>query len=654
MAGFYLLRVYDMGVATYTAAAINLAIAGLAFALAGILRHEPDVAATEPNPLQLIFKRDPGAILVYLVIALSGMSALGAEVVWTRLLSLLLGATVYTFSIILGVFLLGLWAGSGFGSLLIRSAQRVLRQPRVALAACQILLAAAIAWTAFTLAQVLPYWPVDPWLSISPWFNFDLDFTRCLRAIFPATLLWGASFPLALAAVATDGEDPGRLSGSVYAVNTAGSIVGALAFSLLLIPAMGTRGSQELLIWLAAAGAAIAVVSAALGMREQIRAFTAVGAVAATVLVAWGLAATVSDVPWQSIAYGRRIAPILNGLDIAADAQTAPLFVGEGINSSVVITQRGDQRFFYVSGKSEASSAPLDMRLQRMMGHIPALIHRAPRSVLVVGFGAGVTAGSFVLYPDVQSIVICELEGLIPPASDEFFGKENYHVLHDNRTRIVYDDARHYILTAPNKFDVITTDPIHPWVKGTSTLYSKEYYELVRSHLNPGGVVAQWLPIYESDEETVKTELATFFSVFPNATVWSNYFQGDGYDLVLLGREDSSPINVDALQQRLDQSGYSGVAASLADAGFHSAVDLLGTYTGRASDLQPMVSGVPLNEDLNLRLQYLAGMGLNSRRSAEIYRRILTYRQFPEDLLTGTGERMNTLHTLLGRPYRAF
>jgi spermidine synthase len=653
-AGFYLLRVYDMGVATYTAAAINVAIAGLAFVLAGTMHREPAVAGTEPNPIQFTSKHDRGALLVYLAIALSGTSALGAEVVWTRLLSLLLGATVYTFSIILGVFLLGLWAGSGIGSLLIRSAQSVVRQPRVALAVCQILLAAATAWTAFTLAHVLPYWPVDPWLSSSPWFNFDLDFTRCLRAIFPATLLWGASFPLALAAVAADGEDPGRLSGSVYAVNTAGSILGALAFSLLLIPAIGTRGSQALLIWLAAAGAAIALVAAALGTRKQLPAFTAVGAVAATVLLALGLAATVSDVPWQLIAHGRRIAPILNGLDVATDALTTPLFVGEGINSSVVITQRGDQRFFYVSGKSEASSAPLDMRLQRMMGHIPALIHRAPRSVLVVGFGAGVTAGSFVLYPDVQSIVICELEGLIPPASDEFFGKENYHVLHDNRTRIVYDDARHYILTAPNKFDVITTDPIHPWVKGTSTLYSKEYYELVRSHLNPGGVVAQWLPIYESDEETVKTELATFFSVFPNATVWSNYFQGDGYDLVLLGREDSSPINVDALQQRLDQSGYSGVAASLADAGFHSAVDLLATYTGRASDLQPMVSGVRLNEDMNLRLQYLAGMGLNARQSAQIYRRILTYRQFPEDLLTGTGERMNTLHTLLGRPYRAF
>jgi spermidine synthase len=645
-AGFYLLRVYDMAVATYTAAAINLAIAGLAFLLAAWTQRTPAVGAEEPSLVQ----RAPGTTLIYVVIAVSGMTALGAEVVWTRLLSLLLGATVYTFSIILGVFLLGLWAGSGAGSFLTRRVP----DPRLALGCCQILLAGAIAWTAFTVAHVLPYWPVDPSLSINPWFNFDLDFTRCLRAIFPATLLWGASFPLALASVAAEGEDPGRLSGSVYAVNTAGSILGALAFSLVLIPSVGTRESQQILIWLAAAGAAIALVSAALGMRTQVRALAVAGALATMVLVAWGFAATVSDVPWQMIAYGRRIAPVLKGLNVAADAQAEPLFVGEGINSSVVITQRGDQRFFYVSGKSEASSAPLDMRLQRMMGHIPALLHQAPHSVLVVGFGAGVTAGSFVPYPEVQSIVICELEGLIPPASDEYFGKENYHVLHDGRTRIVYDDARHYILTAPSKFDVITTDPIHPWVKGTSTLYSKEYYELVRSHLNPGGVVAQWLPIYESDEETVKTELATFFSVFPNATVWSNYFQGDGYDLVLLGRADSSPINIDALQQRLDQSGYARVSASLADAGFHSAVDLLGTYVGRASDLAPMLTGVELNDDMNLRLQYMAGLGLNSRSSVEIYRHILTYRKFPQDLLTGGGERMNALQALLGKPYRTF
>ena len=294
------------------------------------------------------------------------------------------------------------------------------------------------------------------------------------------------------------------------------------------------------------------------------------------------------------------------------------------------------------------------MRLQRMMGHLPALIRPAPRSVLVFGFGAGVTAGSFVPYPEVGSIVICELEPLIPPASDEFFAKENYHVLHDPRTRLVYDDARHYIQTAPDKFDVITTDPIHPWVKGTSTLYSKEYFELVRSHLNPGGVAAQWLPIYESDEETVRAELATFFSVFPNATVWSNYLNGDGFDLVLLGSTDPAPVNVDALQRRLSQPGYAGVVSSLADTGFPSAVDFLATYAGRAADLTPMLANAQINGDMNMRLQYLAGLGLNSAISPKVYREILSYRRFPDDLFPGQGESVDRLRESIGRPRRTF
>src|SRR6185436_7589144 len=201
--------------------------------------------------------------------------------------------------------------------------------------------------------------------------------------------------------------------------------------------------------------------------------------------------------------------------------------------------------------------------------------------------------------------------------------------------------------------------PIHPWVKGTSTLYSKEYYELVKSHLKPGGVVAQWLPIYESDEETVKTELATFFSVFPDATVWSNSSQNaspedNGYDLVLVGRKDSRRGDIDALQQRLDQPDYRAGVASLAEVGFHSAVELLASYTGRASALGPMLAGTQVNSDLNLRLQYLAGFGLNSVRSPEIYGNLLAYRRFPDDLLTGQGARIDSLRTRFGQPHRTF
>jgi len=636
LAGFWLLRVYDMAVATWFAAAINASVGGVAFFLARGHTSHTGIPSEDA-----VTRRAPGALLIYVAIALSGLTALGAEVVWTRLLSLLLGPTVYTFSIILAVFLAGLCGGSSAGSFLARH----VRNAASALALCQILVAAGIAWAAWTLASVLPYWPADPWLSISPWSNFDFDMMRCLRTILPATLLWGASFPLALAAAAADGEDPARLSGEVYAANTAGSIAGALLFSLILIPGIGTANSERVLVWLAAAGA----IAPLLLLKHRVAVYAA-SAVAAALL----LSVTVSGIPWQAMAYGRRIAPILRDQSLAGESRTTPAFISEGINASVVIAQRGDDRFFYVGGKAEASSGLLDMRLQRMMGHLPALLHPAPKSVLVVGFGAGVTAGSFVPYPEVSSIVICELEPSIPPASDEFFGKENNHVLRDGRTHLINDDARHYILTTSGKFDVITTDPIHPWVKGTSTLYSREYYEMVRSHLSPGGVAAQWLPIYESDEQTVKTELATFFSVFPDATVWSNYLNGDGYDLVLVGRTGNTPIDVGALQRRLTQSGYSQVASSIAETGFHSAVDLLATYTGRASDLAPMVSGVAVNDDMNMRLQYLAGLGLNAVLSPRLYSEILSYRRFPADLLTGKGEEFDRLQEKIGRRHRTF
>ncbi|HMD50898.1 MAG TPA: fused MFS/spermidine synthase [Bryobacteraceae bacterium] len=289
LAGFYLLRIHDMGFATYIAAAINVGVALLALAIASRTAHW--TAADDQEQTRV--ERAPAAMFVYTAIAISGLTALGAEVVWTRLLSLLLGATVYTFSIILAVFLTGLWAGSVAGSFL---ARRV-RDPRLALAGCQILLALAIAWTGFTLAYVLPWWPVDPWLATSPWLNFDLDLTRTIRAIFPATLLWGASFPLALAAAAANREDPARLTGEVYAANTAGSIVGALAFSLLLIPWIGTQGSQQVLIWLAAASAVVAVAPLA-----SKKALVFGGALAGAAVVAWGLSATVGAVPWQAIA----------------------------------------------------------------------------------------------------------------------------------------------------------------------------------------------------------------------------------------------------------------------------------------------------------------------------------------------------------------
>ena len=640
LAGFYLLRVFDMASATYFAALLNGIIGFISYSVAKIT---PDQSTEEVSPSQSsAAKQSPPEIAleqsrtasnwnIYLTVALSGASALGAEVVWTRLLGLMLGATVYTFSIILAIFLVGLGIGSTVGSIVSRSLRA-----RAALGYSQLLLSAAIAWTAFTLARSLPYWPINPLLSHDPWFTFQIDIVRVIWAIFPATLLWGASFPLALAAAATKDDDPGRLVGGIYAANTAGAIVGALAFSVLLIPHIGTQNCERVLIAIAAVSALIVLAPHVWTHRLKFGAAFLI----ASMFGAGYLVAYTPEVPPALIAYGRRFLINLHTSDI--------LYVGEGLNSSIAISRYNDGAIqFHVSGKVEASTEMYDMRLQRALGHVAGLVHPDPHSVLIVGFGAGVTAGSFVTYPSIQKIVICEMEPLVPPAATKYFDPQNYDVARDKRTTIVYDDARHFVLTTSDKFDIITSDPIHPWVKGSATLYSKEYFQMVKDHLNPGGVVTQWVPLYESDEATVKSEIATFLDVFPGGTVWANAIDGAGYDLFLLGQNGPTKINVDQLQARLDSPEYARVSQSLRDVGFNSAVDLLSIYSGQDSELRPWLADATINLDSNLRLQYMAGMALNNSREDAIYRAILDYRRFPSNIITGSPERVGLLQRLM-------
>ncbi len=626
LAGFYLLRVHNMAIATVATAAINGLVALIAFVLAAWMPYEVAKVQAAPD----LDSRSADRWAVYIAIALSGMTALSAEVVWTRLLSLLLGGTVYTFAIILAVFLAGLGLGSSAGSFLARTAGG----PRMLLGGCQLLLTAAIAWTAYMLSQSLPYWPINPPFPTSPWFMLQLDLVRCVWAILPATLLWGASFPLALAAIAAPGQDPARLVAGVYAANTIGAIAGAIGSSLLVIPWFGTQDAQRLLVLLSTVAALLMLrpLSQPVGGQSppdrrdrwtHRLARLAVWAIALGIpaVLAWNLSA----VPGEVVAFGRYL-PSWTG-------QKKVLYVGEGMNSSVAVCQlENGIRSFHVSGKPEASTIPKDMRLQRMLGHLSALLHPRPRSVLVVGCGAGVTAGSFVLYPEVERIVICEIEPLIPQEVTKFFKHANYDVVHDPRVEIVYDDARHFILTTQEKFDVITSDPIHPFVKGAAALYTKEYFELCTRHLNPGGLVTQWVPLYESDAATVKSEIATFFDAFPSGTLWSNDVNGLGYDVVLVGRPVQASIQVDALQERLERKSHERVARSLAEVGFPDGIALLATYGGRAADLKPWLEDAQINRDRNMRLQYLAGMGLNTNRSMVIFHEIAAYRTFPDDL----------------------
>ncbi|HEX4346292.1 MAG TPA: fused MFS/spermidine synthase [Vicinamibacterales bacterium] len=617
VAGYYLLRLYDLATTTYAAVALNVIVASVAFAVSKIAPYTPPVIAPE-GPVS----RPRGNAMVYTTIALSGFTALGAEVIWTRGLALVFGATTYTFSLILAVFLAGLGLGSTVGSAMTRS----LKRPRVALALCQIGLCACIGWTAYVLTDSLPYWPVNPSITADPWFQFQLDLVRCLFAVLPGSILWGASFPLALASVVSEGEDPAQMVGSVYAANTFGAILGSLVTALVFMSQMGSQHSQQVLIVLAALAGLLLL------LEEKVAPLAMVASAAfAAVFVL-----SVHPVNGLLVAYGRYSATEIGQSDI--------IYVGEGWNASVAVSQRPNGVLnYHNAGKVQASSEPQDMRLQRMLGHLTTLIPDHQDRVLVIGCGAGVTAGAVSVEPRLQNETIAEIEPLVPKVVSTYFAEHNFDVVRNPKVHVQIDDARHYVETTKEKFDAITSDPLDPWVKGAAMLYTADYFKLAKSRLKPGGVYTLFVQMYESNTEAVKSEIGSFFEAFPNGMIFANTYNGQGYDLVLVGQDQPTHINLDVIDAKLKSSEYATVMKSLNDIGMHSATDLFGTFAGQADDYKPWLADAQINRDKNLRLEYLAGKGLNLYHADTIFAELLPYGKDPRGIFTGSPELMSEL-----------
>jgi spermidine synthase len=557
-------------------------------------------------------------------------------VIWTRALSLLFGATVYAFSLILAAFLVGLGIGTGLGSALARSTSR----PRFALGSSQLGICVALAWAAYTTNSSMPYWPINPSMSASPSFTFQLDLIRALWVMMPGAILWGMSFPLALAAIATREQDSARLVGGLYAANTIGAIVGALVTSLILVSTVGSQAAQQLFIGVAALAALLMILPPVHEMRRPRMSTLAV--FAGIALGAVLLARTVPPLSGPLVAYGRYAA-------VSSDRGEI-IYVGEGLTTAVAVSMTpAGALHYHNAGKVQASSEPQDLRLQRMLGHLTTLVSEDPARVLVIGHGAGVTAGAVSIDPLVRQQIIAEIEPLVPRIVSRYFAKHNFDVLNNEKVSVRFDDARHYLLTTGAKFDAITSDPLDPWVKGAATLYTREFFDLVTDHLDPNGVVTLFVQLYESNEAAVKSTIGTFFEAFPNGAVFANTVNGQGYDLVLLGRVGDRKIDIDAVQKRLDDPSNAAVVKSLREIGISSAVDLFGTYAGSAVDLERWLRGAAINTDRDLKLQYLAGLGLNVYRNNAIYRSMLRHATYPEHLFEGSPE---TLAALRGRIQR--
>jgi spermidine synthase len=630
LAGFYLLRVFDMPTATGVAVALNLIVALLAVLVAARTPHTVITATTSDAPLAAAPAAPEVSRLVYIAIALSGMTALGSEVVWTRVLSLMFGATTYTFSLILAVFLVGLGIGSSLGSTMARN----LTNPRIALGWCQLALCACLAWAAYQTGVSLPYWPINPSISTSLTYNFQLDLMRAIWVMLPGAILWGASFPLALAAVATRGQDSARLVGGVYAANTVGAILGATVISLALVGTVGSQKTQQILIGIAAMSGLLMLMPTTGEVRKPLTSTPVV--VIGIALIAGLLARSVPPIPWLLVAYGRYSATWVG--------QNEMVYVGEGVTASVAVTRTPNGVLnYHNAGKVQASSEPQDMRLQRMLGHITTLVPKNPNKVLVIGCGAGVTAGAVSIDPMVKDQTIAEIEPLVPRVVSTHFAEHNFNVVANPKVKVHLDDARHYLLTTNEKFDAITSDPLDPWVKGAATLYTREFFDVVKAHLNPGGVVTLFVQLYESSEAAVKSEIGTFLEAFPNGAVFANTVNGQGYDLVLFGQLEGGKINVDTVQARLSDPANAAIAKSLGEVGINSAIDLFGTYAGRRGDMKTWLSDAQINTDRNLKLQYLAGLGLNLYQSDAIYKAMIREAKYPDDLFEGSPETLTAL-----------
>lgn len=612
LTGFWILPNWDVIVASGIAAALNFAIGAVAFWLARAS------ARTAQNRASVTGASSPVPHAVYVVAALSGMTALGAQVAWTRLLALLFGGTTYTFAIILAVFLGGLGIGSAIAALAIRRGEG-----GALLAACQFGLVAAMAYAATMITKVIPFTST---LRVVPIGTLHAIHTiHCIEVILPAAILWGMSFPLALAAAGSGRGDAGRSSGDVYAANTVGAIAGALGVSFVAIPHWGTRVSQQILIGIAGLSAAVMYIWVDRTARPQDKngavgaTRAAMGALALiTVIVAVRM---VPDLPPLFQAEGRYIW-LYNTSD------TVPYW-SEGASSTVAVRESANHlRFFHVAGKVEASNDSMDMRTERVLGHLSALAHPRPESVLVVGLGAGITAGALLVHPEVKRVVICEIEPRVVQAA-RYFSSENHSVLSDPRVQFVQDDARHFLATTREAFDIITSDPIHPWVRGNSVLFSREYYSIVKQKLKPGGIATQWVPLYETSEAAIKIQMRTFMDAFPNGTVWNTQKEG-GYDVVVLGQIEPTRIDVQRVEQRIQDS--TEVKQSLADVRINSAIELLASYAAGGPDLEGWLGDTPVNRDFSLKLEYISGLAADLQKADDIYASMTRSRSYPSDL----------------------
>jgi len=513
LAGFLFLPSFGLN-GTMRLAAI---LSGGAGAGALLLARRARSVPPPPPSFRMAHPQARRAIRLY---ALSGFLALSAEVAFTRGLVLVFGSATYAFTTVLAVFLAGIGAGAALGTRLAQKGDDAYRR----LELCVALTAAAFSLCAM-LVVFLPRAYLRGLLLLGPGFEAGLAirFGLASLALLPGCLGLGVAFPLA-ARLAGQGSS-GHGVGMLYAGNTLASVVGATAATFALVPWLGPLATAS------GVGALVALSCLVEGRRWVLLppfALAAIGLVPPPQVARERLYAGVYTTPEGYLA-GDRIDE-----EAWADGVDVP-YVEFGRESTVTLHRWYGPLSLLIDGKAEASeqSAP-DLQHLALLGHVPMCVHEAPRRVLVVGFGLGKTWEAVSLY-EPEALRVVEIEQAVVHAAATTGVRP---------VNVMLVDARTFLAATDERFDVITCDPIHPWVRGSGDLYTREYFLAVRSRLAPQGVACQWLPLYQMGLADVRAVVRTFASVF----VTDAYFAGS--DLILVGSESRVPPRPRAAPQK--------------------------------------------------------------------------------------------------------
>jgi predicted membrane-bound spermidine synthase/tetratricopeptide (TPR) repeat protein len=526
------------------------------------------------------------------------------EIAWTRLLSTQVGSSTYAFTLMLGTFLTGIVLGSALFERWSRG-----RDPgAMTFAVTQTLTAlAAIVFLVFftRLIEVLP--PILRATDESFGGLVLAQFVTSALAMLPTAVIFGFNFPavVILCAGSRNGApsltQPGGSAavGRAYAWNTLGAIVGALAGGFWLLPRLG---SFHLLA--ATAGLNLAL-AAAISVSSALRPSRKILAAAANLL----LLAAAAFVGFSDYFYDPAVASFNTlmywnlydrPLTLRENAHALDIvYFRDGLNANISVARSDDYMALRTNGKVDASNH--DATTQLLLGHLGALAH-PPRRVLLVGFGSGMTASALAAYPEMERLDVVEIEPAVVGAAP-YLAPLNRNVLRDPRVHVTFDDARNFLFTTREKYDLIISEPSNPWIAGVATLFTQEFYAAVRERLAPEGVFVQWMQAYSLFPGDLRMLFATFLSQFQGATLW----HGDAPDLMLMA---PSPSSSEILRRAQSLYFAPRLHDDFVQLGMEEAPGLFGFYLLDDAGLRKFSAGAQINTDDRTLLEYHAPQSL--------------------------------------------